>query len=434
MAGACSRVLRFVIRWLGSSAMLRACGAVDEGIESFMQRRNITSGVRARGWSAGIVTVTLGALAIMGCKSETPKFAPPPPPAVTVALPTKQVVPELLEFTGTTRPVETVEIRARVRGFIQTKHVAGGQRIKAGDLIYTIDPRPFEAVVSQVQAELQAARADVKLAETTLARVQESVTRGGAAEIELDRATAERDRRAAAILLAQARLDAAKLDVEFTQVKSPIDGRLSVLTIDPGQLVGANEATLLGTVINDSVIYATYYIPERQLLDIRASTQNRRPGEDGRPNVRVMMALANENEYKHQGEYAWGENALDASTGLIKIEARFDNKDGTIIAGGFVRLRSILGERERMLVPQVAVQRDQNGSYLLVVGPDNKVVRRPVFTGQSIGSARVLEPNPENLEAQEYGVGLTDRVIVNGVQRARPGAEVAATEQPVGGT
>ncbi len=362
-------------------------------------------------------------LCTTACQRKQPAYSPPPPPEVTVAAPVPQVVPQILDFTGTTRGIETVEVRARVRGFIATKDIQQGQRVKQGDLLFTIDPRPFQALVSQGEATLAARKADLRLAEVTQTRIAEAVARNAAAQLELDRTTAELDAARANVQLAEAQLATAKLDLEFTNVRAPIDGRIGISSIEPGQLVGASEPTLLTTVINDATILATYFISERQLLDLRAINQNRRPGEDGRANIPVAMALANDTDFKHQGWYKWGDNAVNPTTGTIRIEAEFDNKDGTILPGLFVRLRSTLGQQDAMTVPDVAVQRDANGSFVLVAGKDDKVERRNVVTGIVTNRQRVLLP----LTPGDFGVSPQDRVIINGLQRARPGSAVRPT-------
>jgi RND family efflux transporter MFP subunit len=397
-----------------------------------------------------ILAFTLAALA--ACKPKGQPPAPPPPPEVTVASPIAQTVPLTLDFTGTIRGIEAVEVRARVRGFIEKKHVVDGAPVKVGDLLFSIDPRPFQATVKQAEAEVAVRKASQQLAETTLERTREAVNRNAAAKLELDRAVAERDSSAAQVTLAEAVLTQASLDLEFTQVKAPIAGRLSIQTVELGQLVGANDATLLATIINDRQVLATYFIPERQVLELRRANQNRRPGEDGRANVPVALALANEQGYPHEGWYKWGDNTVDTATGTLKIEAVFDNQAGTILPGSFVRIRSIVGEQQALLVPDIAVLRDSTGSYVMLVDSSNKVQRRDVRTGDTL---RVTENNittpmrkilpqlgddeqPRTNDKGEplFNVSLDDRIVVNGLQRARPGAEVkpvtqsAATTKP----
>jgi RND family efflux transporter MFP subunit len=364
--------------------------------------------------------VLSGLCAVAGCKRQQAAYVPPPPPEVTVAMAEQRVVPQTLDFTGTTRGIETVEVRARVRGFIATKAIEQGQRVKKGDVLFTIDPRAFAAAVSQAEAGVASAKAALRLAEVTQTRIADAVSRNAAAQLELDRANAELDAARASVQLSEAQLATARLDLEFTEVRAPIDGRIGISAIEVGQLVGASEPTLLTTVVNDTTVLATYFISERQLLEIRAANQNRRPGEDGRARVPVAMALANDGDFVHKGLYRWGDNAVDSTTGTIKVEAEFENKDGTILPGLFVRLRSTLGEQTALTVPDVAVQRDANGAFVLVAGKEDKVERRNVIAGIVIARQRVLLPG----ESGDFGVSTTDRVIVNGLQRARPGAVV----------
>jgi len=278
-------------------------------------------------------------LAAAGCKPKEGVFAPPPPPDVTVASPVVATVSDTLEYTGRVRGIETVEVRARVKGFLLTRNVDGGRRVKAGELLFTIDPRPFVAAVKQAEAELETMKANLRLAEVTLDRVELVVAQRAGAKQELDKAEADKSAAEAQVQLAEAKLATAQLDLDYTQVKSPIDGRVGVITVDPGMLVGAIDPTLLATVINDSKVYATYEMDERTIMDLRTRYDNKRPGEDGRPNLKVRLGLVNETGFPHEGEFSRGDNTIDPETGTVKIEAVFDNADGTILPGAFVRLQ-----------------------------------------------------------------------------------------------
>lgn len=358
--------------------------------------------------------LALGLAGLTGCKREAPAFAPPPPPEVTVASPAQRRVPDTMVFTGVTRGVESVEIRARVRGFIEKKHVQDGRRVKQGDLLFTIDPRTYEASVQQAKAELASREADLRLAQTTLERTQTAGAANAVSKQELDRAEAQRAGAQAQVDLAKARLRSAELDLEFTQIRSPISGRIGFIPVEVGELVGAAEPTLLAHVINDEKIYATYDMDERVVLEIRKANQNRRPGEDGRPNLPVRLGLANEDGFPHVGQFDRADNAVNPQTGTVRIESIFDNPDGTILPGAFVRVQPQFGERDVLTVPDVAVLSDQRGRYVLVVGASGKVERRDVRAGDVVERQRIVLD----------GVGLEDRVIVNGLQRARPGIEV----------
>lgn len=371
------------------------------------------------GW-VGAVVLACGS---GGCREKPPAYVPPPPPDVTVAAPVEREIDVTLEETGTTRGIETVEVRARVRGFIDKKFIKGGERVESGQPLYRIDPRPFEAARKQAEAERDARAAALRLAEVTLERVLQASRDAAVSKQEVDKATADRDAAKAQVDLAEALLTQAKLDLEWTEVTSPIAGRLGMNTVDTGQLVGATEPTLLATVVNDDIIYARYSINERQLLQLRRANQNRRPGEDGRGDLVIRMGLAGQTDFPFEGKYARGDNALDPSTGTIGIEAEFANADGTILPGLFVRLKAMLGKEKALLVPDVAVQQDQGGRYVLVVNDKDVAERRNVRVGPVVDRMRPILAD----EGGGLPLSLSDRVIVNGIQRARPGAPVKPT-------
>jgi len=354
------------------------------------------------------------AFLLAGCKKQDNAYVPPPPPTVTVASPVKKVVPQTMEFTGRTRGIEAVQVRARVKGFLAKKHAEGGKRVKQGDLLFEIDPRTFQATVNQAKAEVGVREAQLKLAEVTVERTKSALAANAISKQEVDKAIAERDAAAAQLDLAKASLKAAELDLEFTQIRAPISGRLGIITISEGELLGATEATLLTTIINDSKVYASYDMTEPQVLEQRRRNQNRRPGEDGRPNLVIRLGLANEVGYPHEGAFDKGDNTVDSGTGTVRIEALFDNPDGTILPGSYVRVQAILGEAEAVLVPDVAVLADQVGRYVLVVGADDVVSRRNVVAGPVFDRMRRIDD----------GLSPDDVVVVNGVQRARPGAKI----------
>lgn len=372
-----------------------------------------------KSWVARSVVVSgaMACLAMLGCERQQAAFVPPPPPEVTVESPTRQRVADAMEFTGTTRGYETVEIRARVRGFLEKKHVQDGKRVQQGDLLFTIDPRTFEAAVQQARAELATRESELKLAIVTLERTSAAAATNAVSKQEVDRAAAQRDGAIAQVDLATARLRSAELDLEFTNVRSPITGRIGFIRVEVGELVGASEPTLLATVINDSKVYATYDMDERVILELRKGSQNKRPGEDGRAELVVRMAMANEKGWPHVGRFERADNTVNSATGTLRVESIFDNPDGVIVPGTFVRVRPEFGEKDVLTVPDVAVMADQRGRYVLVVagaGAEGTVERRDVTVGEVVERRRVIMS----------GLTEADRVITNGVQRARPGGTV----------
>jgi len=339
---------------------------------------------------------------------------PHKPPKVRLAHPELRENEDVPLFTGQTVPIETVELRARVRGFVQTRAFEGGRRVNQGDVIFTIDARPFEAVLRQATAQVASADAQLRLADVTLQQRKSTFESKAGTKLELDQAQAQRDDAQAQLELAKARLAAAQLDVDYTKVTSPIAGRLNVKLPEPGELVDVGQ--MLATIVNDSKIYARYNVSENTMLRLRGQAANRRPGEDGRPVFVVQMGVGDGVDYPFTGEYYRGENVVDAQTATIQVEAIFDNANNALVPGLTARIRSIMGTTKAMLVPDVAVMLDQAGRYVFVVNDKNVVERRNVEVGTVASGMRTILS----------GLSTTDRVIVNGLQRARPNAPVDA--------
>jgi RND family efflux transporter MFP subunit len=349
-------------------------------------------------------------------------------------------IPETVETTGTLRSAEIVELRARVRGFLKTRHFDSGRVVKANDLIFTIDPREYEAEVRRAEAQLAADQARLEYAQSELKRFSALAEREVAAQQEMARAQSENASAAAQVKLAEAQLEKARLDLEFTEIRSPINGRLGIITIEPGQLVGAGEATLLAHVASEDRFYATHTIDEATLLKIRRCAEGRRPGEQGRPALIVRMGLKDQQGYPYQGEFHAGEIGLDSQTGAIQVESVFHNTDQMLLAGLFVRLQALYGETEALTVPETAMLRDQRGPYVLVVNAEDVVERRDVpatrvferkliVSAVTHGLSNGAASGPANGTANGAAALRGDeRVIVNGLQRARPGLKVKPVE------
>ncbi|MFM9958981.1 MAG: efflux RND transporter periplasmic adaptor subunit [Phycisphaerales bacterium] len=381
---------------------------------------------RLKGLATSALFFVVGGAALTGvlsgCERKQNAYVAPPPPEVTVASPQQRDVPDLFETTGTLRAVERVEVRARVRGFVSEKLVKGGDRVKKGDVLFVIDPRPFEATAKQAAADVAAKEAALKLAEVTLARVAEAVQAAAVSKLELDKAQADRDGAVAQLELSKAALTSAKLNVEYTRVTAPMNGRVGIKTPDPGQLVA--ETDLLTELSNAEQVYASYTMDEVTLRRLREQNANRRPGEDGRGDLIVKIGYPGREDYPYEGRFARADAGVDASTGTIAIEAIFENPKEALLPGMFVRVAGVLGSKNVTLVPDVAVQQDQAGRYVYVVGADNKVERRNISVGGRV----------ERLREVSSGLEVTDRVVVNGIQRCRPGSEVRAAEAKPAGT
>ena len=365
------------------------------------------------------------ALLLAGC-GDSNTYIEPPPPQVTVATPVIQDVTSYLEFTGTTAAIDHAEVRARVAGVLESLHFTPGTYVEQGDLLFVIDPRQYEAELQAAEAELAGARADETLARTELARAKGLYKKGAGPESDIVKWQGQLGTARAAILLAEAKIKSAELNVEYTQVAAPISGRVGREQVDLGNLVGNNEATLLTEITRFNPMYVYFNLNERDLLRVLKMYKEKMQG-DGidttsgylqEAQLPVYMGLANEEGYPHEGIFEFAESAVDTETGTMELRGIFANDDHppALLPGLFARIRVPVASRaDMLLVTERAVAQDQGGTYLLVVNSENKVEHRSVTTGQRIDGLAVIEE----------GLQKDDRVVVEGVQRARPGRMVA---------
>jgi len=368
-------------------------------------------------------------LAAAACeKDKSNEYAPPPPPQVTVAHPVQRMVTDFQVYSGTTEAYETADIRARVQGFLEQIHFKPGQAVKKGDLLFTIEKDEFAAKVAQAVAALESADAALDLAEVTLEKSINAYNLGGMTELEVKERTAARDQAKAAVDLAQAQLERAKLDLSYCDVTSPINGRISKNLVDVGNLVGQSEPTLLATVVTIEPIYVTVDAPESVVLEFRRRftplySKGVEPGQTAEGKWRqVEMAVSDETTFGHIGHIDFVDPTLDTATGTLRVRLRFENEDGFLIPGLFARVRtpSAFGPAEALVVPDEALLADQLGRFALVVTDENKVEIRRVAVG----------PMEDELRVVRDGLAASDRIVIKGLQRARPGSTVS----PVDGT
>ena len=349
------------------------------------------------------------------------QYAPPPAEQVTVAHPVERDVTTYSEFAGHTASIEAVDVRARVQGFLQTMSFAPGADVEQGDLLFVIEPTLYEARVQRAEADLESARAQLAAAEEQL-EITSAIYRGNAgSKTELVQKTQTRDQARASVSQATANLDAAKLDLSYTHIYAPISGRIDRNYVDVGNLVGSGEATLLTSIVRHDPIYAYFEVSERELLVYR---ELRRRGQtvaaEGERN-KAYLGLVTDRGFPHEGEVDYASNRVDPSTGTMELRAVFPNPDRVIVPGLFVRVRLPFTRGPAVLVADEAISVDQGGRYVLVVDGNNVAQLRRVTIGAMADGMRVIQ----------NGIGPQDWVVVNGLQRARPGAAVKPVQQPM---
>ncbi|MEM8758094.1 MAG: efflux RND transporter periplasmic adaptor subunit [Planctomycetota bacterium] len=353
---------------------------------------------------------------LAGCESDDPPPAPPPP-TVDVARPEIREVTQYFNYTGTLESTASVEIRARVDGFLEAVIFEESTEVQAGDALFRIEQEPYEIAVARAEATLERAQAVQALAETRLARTRDAFEAEAANEIELIEDEAEVQQARAEVLAAEADLESARLDLSYTDVVAPISGRIDRNYVDVGNLVGRESATLLARIDVLDPLYVTFDVSESIVLKYLTVGHNR-PEEAGFPAVEV--ALADEEGFPHRGRVDFNENAVDGDTGTLLVRAKLDNPTGKLYPGLFARIRVPWETRQNaVLIDEQAVSTGLQGKTVLVLDDQNTVSRRQVTLGarQDDGTIIVLE-----------GMDGTERYIVQGIQKARPGEPVRARE------
>jgi len=383
-----------------------------------------TAGVRR---FAGIAPLIVLAVALAGCDQKPPQAAAAAP-AVTVAQPVKRMVTDWDEFTGRFDAVEEVQVRARVGGFVTNVEFKDGDMVHAGDLLYLIDSRPFEAVAAQADGQLADARAKVELAKRDLDRGLNLVQTSAVSEQVVDQRRQALQAAHAAEIVAEGALKAAQLNVEFTHVLAPISGRVSRHLVSVGNLVSGSDtgtSTLLTTIVSLDPIYVYFDVDEATYLkNNKLWFEGRRPSSRDTPNP-VQVALTGETKPSHEGRMDFVDNRLDVSTATLRSRAVIPNHDLSILPGQFGRVRLIgSSPYEALLIPDTAVATDQSRKIVFVVRDDDTIEARPVMLG----------PLDEGLRVVREGLRAEDKVIIDGIQRARVGAKVNPRAGTIGGS
>jgi membrane fusion protein, multidrug efflux system len=346
-------------------------------------------------------------------EAPTTAAAAAPPPAVTVITVQPTEITPGVEFNGRVVAVDTVDLLARVTGFLEQRPFEEGADVAAGDLLFVLEKDQYQAVVAQRQAELASAEANKANTAAQLQRGEERVENDNIPKSEVDLRRADDQMAAAGIQEAQAALQQAQINLGYTEIRAPLAGRIGRSEFSVGNLVGPDSG-VLATIVSQDPIYVTFPVSQRQLMDYR-----RENGGAGPPVVRVT--LPDGTLYGEPGKIDFLDVQVDQGTDTVTVRAELPNPDRTLVDGQFVNVRVERGEAEQVLaVPQAALQVDQAGPYVLVVGGDDKVEARRVTLGASEGDRAVVQD----------GLQEGERVIVEGIQKVRPGMAVAASEAP----
>jgi RND family efflux transporter MFP subunit len=371
-------------------------------------------------WRTATFAVVAVSLAILAC-GEGNVYAPPPPPKVTVAHPTRQPVVDYLTFTGNTQAINTVQLKARVQGFLEKILFKDGDMVKKGQLLFLIQQNTYQDQLEQAEAQVLQQKANYDHAVVETARYTRLVKQKAAAQLDLDNWKFQRDAFRAGMLAAQAARSLAKLNLDYTRVTAPFDGRIGRHLVDVGNLVGAGEFTLLASVNQIDPLYVYFTMNERDLLRVTGET-GLSPAQAQNLKIPLALGLANETGYPHKGFFDFAAISLTPTTGTLLLRGIFPNPDGKILPGSFARVQvPVVGtEKTALLVPEVALAYDQLGPYVLLVDVHNLVQHRSVKLGVRVDGNRVVQ------------TGLTgdEWVIIEGQMRAFPGKLVSPVRQP----
>ncbi len=373
---------------------------------------------------AAVFLITAAALALAGC-GQGQQAAAPPPPTVTVAKPVQRTIVDQDEYVGRFVAVDSVEIRSRLSGYLSEIRFTDGQMVHTGDLLFIIDHRPFQIVLDQMRANLAQARANLAFTEADLTRGQELLHNKTITEQTYDQRTQAKRVAEASVTAQEAMVHSAELDLnQYSELRAPVDGRIGDRRVSVGNLVtGGNgsNTTLLATIVSVDPIRFEFTFDEASYLRYQrfaGKSGQMTSSEGGLP---VALKLIDEQDFQHTGKMDFVDNAIDRSSGTIRGRAVFANRDGTFTPGMFGRIR-VPGSPPytALVVPDAAIGSEQARKYVLVVDDGGVVRQKYIVPGHLDGTMRVVKE----------GLTANDRVIVNGLMRARPGVKVAAEEQP----
>jgi len=364
--------------------------------------------------------------ALAGCGQSQPPGGGPPPPTVTVAKPIERSITDQDEYVGRFVAVDSVEIRARVSGYLDQIHFRDGQMVKQGDLLFTIDKRPFQNTVAQTRGTLAQAKANLAFAEADLERAKQLVRDRTITEQTFDQRTQAQRSAAASVAANEAAVRQAELDLEFTELRAPVAGRIGDRRVSPGNLVtggAAGATTMLANIVSLDPIRFEFTMDEASYLRYERFSGSGKEVTGREGGVIVGLKLLDEKTFEHRGSMDFVDNAIDKSSGTIRGRASFSNPNVVLTPGMFGRIR-VPGSPayNAMLLPDAAIGTEQIRKFVLVVGDDNTAVQKYVTLGPL---------SDDNLRIIKDGITASDRVIVNGLMRVRPGQKITPQEQGV---
>ena len=380
-----------------------------------------------RPYSFFVLPLALSGLFLAGCRPEN-TFAPPPPPLVTTSQPDQETVTVFHSIPGRMEAVESVEIRARVAGYLNTVSFEDGALVTKGQALYEIEPDPYIATLNSAKAQRAQAEANRNLADAALKRKKKAFENQAVSELDVLTAEADVQVADAAVQSADAAKETAELNLSYTKLSAPIDGRISRNYVTEGNLVGGTEATLLALLTSINPIHVYFSVDERRLLDLKdAYSETDIETQTSHTKVPpVQLVLANGELYGSTGSVDYGDSTLDADTGTMMARAVFENPSETLHPGMFARVQFSRELENAMLVPELSIQRDLVGPYVLVVNPESMVEAVYVELGPRVEQRRVIRS----------GLDRESQVIIKGLQSARPGIKVqtggAPAAQPKG--